>query len=72
MKLGRCPEQITINQLAQGSEHVEGHEVRVTPSVAREVIQTGLFTGRPGATYGPARLDVAEFLAARYPRPKQS
>ena len=69
---GALPEDITINQLAQGSEHVEGHEVRVTPSVAREVIQTGLFTGRPGERMGWAHWTFAEFLAAEYLRPKQS
>ena len=60
------PEDITISELARGFEHVGEHEVEVTPHVLREVIQTGLFTGRPGERMGWAHWTFAEFLAAQY------
>jgi predicted NACHT family NTPase len=63
---GAMLEDITISALAHGTEHISGHVVQVTPNVIREVIQTGLFTGRAGERMGWAHWTFAEFLAAQY------
>jgi predicted NACHT family NTPase len=63
---GVTPEDITIDALAGGFEQVGEHVVEVTPNVVREVIRTGLFTGRAGERMGWAHWTFAEFLASRY------
>ncbi len=59
-------EDITISNLARGAEQAAGRAIEVTPEVLRDVLQTGLFTGRSGERMGWAHWTFAEFLAARY------
>ena len=64
---GNVPlEDVKINQLAGGTENVDGQHITVTQDLVTATIRTGLFTLRGAYRMGWAHQTYAEFLAARY------
>src|SRR5439155_7368108 len=61
-----APEDLTIQELADGSEISKGQAFPVTEAAIREVLATGLFSSRGPHRTGWAHQTYAEFLAARY------
>lgn len=59
-------EDVTIHQLAGGTEAVGGHRFVVTEEAIREAVKTGLLSSRGPYRLGWAHQTYAEFLAARY------
>ena len=60
------PEDVTVRQLAGGTEAVETQKVEVTEAAIRAALKTGLFSSRGPHRMGWAHQTYAEFLAARY------
>ncbi|HUU92792.1 MAG TPA: hypothetical protein VM238_16495 [Phycisphaerae bacterium] len=60
------PEDVTVRQLAGGTENVNGGRAEVTEDAIREAYHTGLFTSRGPHRMGWAHQTYAEFLAATY------
>lgn len=60
------PEDVTISQLAGGSENIDNQKVEITEDLIKETIGTGLLTSRGAHRMGWGHQTYAEFLAARY------
>jgi predicted NACHT family NTPase len=64
---GDVPEEdVTIRELAGGTEPVNGDSVNADERAIWEALETGLFTARGQNRLGWAHQTYAEFLAARY------
>jgi hypothetical protein len=59
-------EDVTLSDLAVGSEHKDGRRIDVTSDHLREVLDTGLFSSRGEDRMGWAHQSYAEFVAADY------
>ncbi|MGO9689915.1 MAG: NACHT domain-containing protein, partial [Syntrophobacteraceae bacterium] len=65
--LGNVPEEdITIQELAGGTEYAGGVFFEVTDHAVRETLATGLFSSRGAERLGWAHQTYAEFLAAKH------
>lgn len=62
----RTPEDVTVSELIWESIDGDHGTVQVTSDHVREVLGTGLFSGRSGTRMGWAHATFAEFLAARF------
>jgi hypothetical protein len=60
------PEDLMIDDLAGGSESLDGGAVEVTEREVREVLDTGLFSSRGAHRIGFAHQTYAEFLAGHF------
>ena len=56
----------TIGELTWGTVGEQGAGVPLTREMVREVLGTGLFSGRSGASMGWAHATFADYLAARF------
>ncbi len=62
----KSTQYVTVRDLAGFTETVQGNEFEVSEKLVREVLSTGLFSGKGADCFGFAHQSYAEFLASRY------